>query len=172
MKIVAILPLRLIEKAKLKFPNLLYPVGSDKKQNSQQVKEADSLIAFLDDEAFNEGRSIGTKVEIENNRNKVSSVFRLTGDEWIPIQIPNFTEKLPTWDEYILQDEGNHEPETDLLLKRLNDAKKAVILSPGTCANFKHSIIHECITISNPTKRCGYDSAEDSKTCPLYKPRS
>lgn len=166
MKKVAILPKRLKDAAMKAFPDLDYPDFSvnDKVKNAQRIRSANQLVMFVDSEFYKAGKSIGTKVEYANNLNKVSNVYELQPDgTFFEIMPCLLVEPLPTWDDYVKGIESLPIP----IVER-------DVLDPETCLNFVHNPnptgehIHVCSSEKNVTKRCGYNSAFDSKVCPLY----
>jgi hypothetical protein len=108
LRIAGILPFRLLLEAQnlLKQYRIDFPdPDKSKKENRKLIESAHALIAFLDDKALEQGRSIGTKVEIANNMSKIIAVLKYDKRVFVPIRMPVFDEPLPTWDEYVGEEE-------------------------------------------------------------------
>lgn len=75
-KLLGIMPFRLLPIVKQLYPWInTVKEEYNRHDNSILVKEADSLLVFIDKDFFVKGRSIGTKVEIVNNLHKIYSVI-------------------------------------------------------------------------------------------------
>ena len=109
--ILGIGPFRVLEIASTdwRFENLQFtsPFNS-KKGNQRLVREATEIIVFIDDLFYQRGKSIGTKVEIRNNRTKISKAYIWTSYPHRLIdadkdRIFNYvsTQLLPTVEEYV-----------------------------------------------------------------------
>ena len=71
-------PWRLQDRAKIRFPEAVFPkMESTKEENAALFKNADGIIIYLDDLSYQKGRSDGTKVELQFaiNEQKLDSVF-------------------------------------------------------------------------------------------------
>lgn len=170
---IAILPKRLLDIAKKYKPDLVYPdFTKDRLFNSKQVKAADQLTMFVDADFYKIGKSIGTKVELMNNRNKINAIYELQPDgSFKIIDSINLTETLPTWDDYIVKGDDALKKD-DIAILKSDDTK----LDVGTCKSFVHNPtpeadhIHVCSNELNKIKRCGFNSVQDSKSnCPFYE---
>lgn len=105
MKIVNIGPMRLLERVLI--PNKV----STKKQNKNLVLQADEIVVHIDDEFFKEDKSIGTKVEIQNNWSKIVEVIYHKNGKLEHYYLPDEIDKqigfvkdldLPSWEDYVL----------------------------------------------------------------------
>lgn len=75
--------------------------------NRKAVERSDSLIALIDEDFFKEGKSLGTKIELVNNKPKVKDIYyKLTGGSFIKYDnkddvFSKITESLPSWSDYV-----------------------------------------------------------------------
>jgi len=87
---VGIGPFRVLTLAKKFFPDYEFPSEAmTKLENNDLVSTANDLCLFYDSDFKIRGKSIGTKTEIANYKDKISSVYFWNGAEFID-DINNF----------------------------------------------------------------------------------
>lgn len=67
-----------MDRARIRFPDAVFPKKeSSKEENAELFKDAESIIIYMDNDSFKQGKSDGTKMELKYamNNEKLDNVY-------------------------------------------------------------------------------------------------
>lgn len=162
---VALTPFRLIPFIKSHFPDVRVPIEHDSEFNQKQIKEANGLHVFFDEQSKDPKTSIGTKVEYVSNKNKIEGRIFVNPDGTSRVMTEKEIDdiiklsKLPTWDQYVEMRKFDVDPTSPDALGDLEDHKKLLKIKNSPIAGEeKKEISKDALpppSSFNPIKKTG-----------------